>query len=78
MFLAGHALDPHSALQLADKVRADLIALDSWLDPRGHLSRFLITADPAHRVIALVRRAHRTPRSRRPGVAAGVRVVSRT
>lgn len=57
---AGQAANPHSALQLAEQVRPDVILLDSALDPHGHLTKLLVAADPALLVISLVRESHRT------------------
>lgn len=57
---AGHAGNPHAALQLAEQVHPDVILLDSGLDPNGHLTKLLVTGDPALLVVVLVREAHRT------------------
>jgi DNA-binding NarL/FixJ family response regulator len=58
---AGHAGNPHAALQLAEQIHPDVILVDSGLDPHGHLTKLLVSGDPAVLVIALVREAHRTP-----------------
>ncbi|WP_236790450.1 response regulator transcription factor [Amycolatopsis sp. GM8] len=57
---AGHAGNPHAALQLAEQVHPDVILLDSGLDPNGHLTKLLTGGDPALLVIVLVRESHRT------------------
>ncbi|GHF57190.1 DNA-binding NarL/FixJ family response regulator [Amycolatopsis bartoniae] len=57
---AGHAGNPHAALQLAEQVHPDVILLDSGLDPHGHLTKLLVTGDPSLLVVLLVRDAHRT------------------
>jgi DNA-binding NarL/FixJ family response regulator len=57
---AGHAGNPHAALQLAEQVHPDVILLDSGLDPNGHLTKLLVGGDPALLIIVLVREAHRT------------------
>jgi DNA-binding NarL/FixJ family response regulator len=57
---AGHAANPHSALQLAEQVHPDMILLDSALDPHGHLTKLLVGADSALLVIMLVRESHRS------------------
>lgn len=56
---AGHAANPHSALQLAEQVHPDVILLDSALDPHGHLTKLLATGDSALLVIVMVRESHR-------------------
>ncbi|KAA9161136.1 response regulator transcription factor [Amycolatopsis acidicola] len=58
---AGHAGNPHAALQLAEQVHPDVILVDSGIDPHGHLAKLLVTGDPAALVIMLVRDSHRTP-----------------
>ncbi|MTD59166.1 response regulator transcription factor [Amycolatopsis pithecellobii] len=57
---AGHAGNPHAALQLAEQVHPDVILLDSGLDPNGHLTKLLTSGDPALLIIVLVRETHRT------------------
>ncbi|SFJ51737.1 DNA-binding response regulator, NarL/FixJ family, contains REC and HTH domains [Amycolatopsis sacchari] len=57
---AGHAGNPHAALQLAEQVHPDVILLDSGLDPHGHLTKLLVNGDASLLVVLLVRESHRT------------------
>ena len=61
MHWAGYAANPHSALQLAEQIHPDVVLLDTGLDPHGHLTKLLISGDPALLVVILVRDIHRTP-----------------
>ncbi|MFD2417912.1 response regulator transcription factor [Amycolatopsis pigmentata] len=61
MHWAGQAPSPHSALQMAEQVRLDVVLVDSGLDPHGHLIKLLLGSDPSLLVILLLRDAHRTP-----------------
>lgn len=69
---AGHAGNPHAALQLAEQVRPDVILLDSGLDPNGHLTKLLTSGDPALLVVALVRENHRTTAYLQSATVSGV------
>lgn len=60
MHWAGYAANAHAALQLAEQTHPDVILIDTGLDPHGHLTKMLISADPALLVIMLLREAHRT------------------
>ncbi|HKS46272.1 MAG TPA: response regulator transcription factor [Amycolatopsis sp.] len=61
MHWAGYAANPHAALQLAEQVRPDVVLIDTGLDPHGHLTKLLVSGDPALLVIVLIREVHRTP-----------------
>ncbi len=88
----GSTGDLHSAVRLHEKLRPDVLLVDSGLDPACHLVRLLVDRDPALVVIGLVREAHAhgnyvttaldagvrgvVPRSAEPGQI--VRVISET
>src|SRR2546425_1079424 len=47
--------------RLAEQVHPDVVLIDTGLDPHGHLTKLLISGDPALLVIVLIREVHRTP-----------------
>ncbi|TNC26152.1 response regulator transcription factor [Amycolatopsis alkalitolerans] len=69
---AGHAGNPHAALQLAEQVHPDVLLLDSGLDPNGHLAKLLVSGDPELLVVLLVREVHRTAAFLQTATLAGV------
>ncbi|ATE57776.1 DNA-binding response regulator [Actinosynnema pretiosum] len=69
----------NSAVRLHERLRPDVLLVDSVLDPQGHLASLLVASDPQLAVVALVREPHRTPKYVRGALAAGVRgLVPRT
>ncbi|WP_158879479.1 response regulator transcription factor [Amycolatopsis anabasis] len=67
----GHAANHHSALQLGEQLRPDVVLIDSGLDPNCHLTKLLATGDPALLIVVLVREASRNPRFLATAIAAG-------
>ncbi|MFI9008516.1 response regulator transcription factor [Actinosynnema sp. NPDC053489] len=62
----------HTAVRLHERLRPDVLLVDSLLDPRGHLATLLTGADPSLVVVALVREPHRTAKFVRSALTAGV------
>ncbi|WP_027941538.1 response regulator transcription factor [Amycolatopsis taiwanensis] len=75
MHWAGYASNPHAALQLAEQTHPDVIVIDTGLDPHGHLTKMLMSADPALLVIMLLRETHRTPRFLSSALSLGAHAV---
>jgi DNA-binding NarL/FixJ family response regulator len=71
----GHAGSHHSALQLVEQLKPDVLIVDSALDPSCHLTRLLTTGDPALLVVTLVRDAAKNPQYLAAVVAAGAHAV---
>ncbi|MFD5831449.1 response regulator transcription factor [Lentzea sp. NPDC060358] len=71
----GSTGDPHSAVRLHDRLRPDVLLVDSVLDPAGHLARLLVERDPALLIIGLVRDAHARGTYLTTALDAGVRGV---
>lgn len=63
----------HTAVRLQERLRPDVLLVDSVLDPQGHLATLLVGNDPQLVVISLVREPHRTAKYVRGALAAGVR-----
>ncbi|GAB2997439.1 LuxR C-terminal-related transcriptional regulator [Saccharothrix stipae] len=63
----------HTAVRLHERLRPDVLLVDSLLDPQGHLATLLTAGDPALAVVSLVREPHRTAKFVRSALAAGVR-----
>jgi DNA-binding NarL/FixJ family response regulator len=72
---AGHASTHHSALQLCEQVRPDVVLIDSGLDPHCHLLRLLATGDPAMAIVVLVRESTRTAEFLTCAINAGAHAV---
>ena len=68
---AGHAGNPHAALQLAEQIHPDVVLLDSGLDPHGHLTKLLVGGDPALLVILMLRDGHKNPAFLQAAMLAG-------
>ncbi|GLZ33184.1 helix-turn-helix transcriptional regulator [Lentzea sp. NBRC 105346] len=66
---------PHTAVRLHERLRPDVLLIDSVLDPAGHLARLLIDGDPHLQVISLVRDAHAGTDYVRTVLEAGARGV---
>lgn len=62
----------HTAVVLRDRLRPDVVLVDSVLDPRGHLTRQLRAADGNLAVLALVRELHRNAQYLAAARAGGV------
>jgi DNA-binding NarL/FixJ family response regulator len=62
MRLVGVTGRPDPGVLLHDRLAVDVLVLDAVLDPRGHLARRLIAANPRLTVVVLVREPHRTTR----------------
>ena len=63
----------HTAVRLHERLRPDVLVVDSVLDPQGHLATLLTGNDPSLAVVSLVREPHRTAKFVRSALAAGVR-----
>jgi len=62
-----------TAVRLQERLRPDVLLVDSVLDPQGDLATLLTGSDPRLVVISLVREPHRTAKYVRTALAAGVR-----
>jgi DNA-binding NarL/FixJ family response regulator len=69
---AGHAATHHTALQLCEQLKPDVVVMDSALDPNCHLTRLLSAGDPALVIVTLIRDTNRTPQYLASAIAAGV------
>ncbi|GAA1268342.1 response regulator transcription factor [Saccharothrix xinjiangensis] len=69
----GSTGQPNSAVRLHERLRPDVLLIDSVLDPQGQLATLLTGNDPALAVVSLVREPHRTAKYVRVALAAGVR-----
>lgn len=58
--LVGATQNMHAAAALCERFRPDVVLVDVVLDPRGHLARLLISANPTLAVISLVREPYRS------------------
>ncbi|WP_020669250.1 LuxR C-terminal-related transcriptional regulator [Amycolatopsis nigrescens] len=67
----GHAASHHSALQLGEQLRPDVVLVDSGIDPNCHLTKLLATGDPALLIVVLVREVYRNPKYLATAMAAG-------
>ncbi|XVS64355.1 response regulator transcription factor [Actinosynnema sp. CA-299493] len=63
----------HTAVRLHERLRPDVLVVDSALDPQGHLATLLTGGDPSLVVVSLVREPHRTAKFVRSALTAGVR-----
>ncbi|NUS63604.1 MAG: response regulator transcription factor [Saccharothrix sp.] len=63
----------HTAVRLHERLRPDVLLVDSVLDPQGHLATLLTGNDASLVVVSLVREPHRTAKFVRSALAAGVR-----
>lgn len=61
-----------AALQLRERMKPDLMVIDSGLDPRGQLCHTLTSTDENLGVLVLVQEAHRTTQYVAGALAAGV------
>ncbi|WP_394614897.1 response regulator transcription factor [Lentzea sp. JNUCC 0626] len=71
----GSTGDPHAAVRLQQKLRPDVLLIDSVLDPVGHVTRLLVDRDPTLLVVGLVRDAHSHANYVTTALEAGVRGV---
>lgn len=72
---AGYAGTHHSALQLCEQVRPDVLLIDSGMDPQCHLLRLLVAGDTGMTVVVLVRESTRTAEFLTCAIAAGAHGV---
>ncbi|MFD0201210.1 MULTISPECIES: response regulator transcription factor [Saccharothrix] len=63
----------HTAVRLHERLRPNVLLVDSVLDPQGHLATLLTGNDSSLVVVSLVREAHRTAKFVRSALNAGVR-----
>ncbi|AXB48940.1 helix-turn-helix transcriptional regulator [Amycolatopsis albispora] len=75
MTWVGHAANHHTALQLCEQLRPEMILLDSGLDPNCHLTRLLASAEHPPIVVVLIREATRTSRYLTAAIGAGARAA---
>ncbi|RZS37828.1 DNA-binding NarL/FixJ family response regulator [Herbihabitans rhizosphaerae] len=68
----GAADSPSVAMQMCERLRPNVVLVDSGLDPRNQLSRMLVGSDTDLAVILLVRDSHRNTQYVANGIAAGV------
>lgn len=54
----GHAATQHASMQLCEQLHPNIVAVDSGLDPHGHLIRLLSDGHPTMVIVVLVRQAH--------------------
>jgi DNA-binding NarL/FixJ family response regulator len=59
---AGSTMDGRGCLRQCTATRPDVLLVDSTLDPRGHLTHTIVSANLARSVVTLVHHAHRTSR----------------
>jgi DNA-binding NarL/FixJ family response regulator len=71
----GHASGQSGALQLCERLRPDVVILDSGLDPHHHLVRLLAAGDPALVIVVLLRESHRDAHRLSAALAAGAHAV---
>ncbi|MGM1058831.1 response regulator transcription factor [Saccharothrix sp. Mg75] len=64
---------PQAVVRLHERLRPDVLLIDSVLDPQGHLATLLAANDPELVVVSLVREPHRTAKYVRSALSAGVR-----
>jgi DNA-binding NarL/FixJ family response regulator len=70
--LLGLTANMHSAVTLCERLRPDVVMVDSVLDPRCHLAQLLTNADDSFNVLSVVREPMRSPRYVATALAAGV------
>ncbi|UJW34061.1 response regulator transcription factor [Saccharothrix sp. AJ9571] len=75
MTWVGHAANHHTALQLCEQLKPEMILLDSGLDPNCHLTRLLTAAEHPPIVVVLIREATRTSRYLTSAIGAGARAA---
>ncbi|EHR53788.1 response regulator containing a CheY-like receiver domain and an HTH DNA-binding domain [Saccharomonospora marina XMU15] len=54
----GHAATQHASMQLCEQLHPNIVAVDSGLDPQGHLIRLLSDGHPMMIIVVLLRQAH--------------------
>lgn len=69
--LAAHCASQHGALQMTERLRPDVLVLDSGLDPLGHLLKLLAGTPTPPRVVVLVRKANENARYLANAMACG-------
>lgn len=67
----GHAANHHSALQLCEQLRPNIVIVDSGFDPHCHLVKLLSDGDQTLVIVVLVRETQRTAQFLTNAVAAG-------
>lgn len=70
--LLGLTANMHSAVTLCERLRPDVVLVDSVLDPRCHLAQLLTGSDDSYNVLSVVREPLRSPRYVATALAAGV------
>lgn len=70
--LLGLTANMHSAVTLCERLRPDVVMVDSVLDPRCHLAQLLTNSDDSFNVLSVVREPLRSPRYVATALAAGV------
>jgi DNA-binding NarL/FixJ family response regulator len=69
----------HAAVALCERLRPDVVIVDSVLDPRCHLGQLLSASDDAVTILSVVREPLRNPRYLATALAAGIHgIVLRT
>ncbi|MEU4739198.1 response regulator transcription factor [Actinosynnema sp. NPDC023658] len=63
----------HTAVRMNERLRPDVLLVDSLLDPQGHLAALLTGNGSPALVVSLVRDPHRTAKYVRSALTAGVR-----
>jgi DNA-binding NarL/FixJ family response regulator len=68
----GAADSANAALQMCERLRPDVVLVDSEVDPRNQLAQLLVTADRRQNVLLIVHDRHRTTHYLGSAFAAGV------
>lgn len=70
--LLGLTANMHSAVSLCERLRPDVVMVDSVLDPRCHLAQLLTNSDDSFNVLSVVREPLRSQRYVATALQAGV------
>lgn len=70
--LLGLTANMHSAVTLCERLRPDVVMVDSVLDPGCHLAQLLTNSDDSYNLLSVVREPLRSPRYVAAALAAGV------
>jgi DNA-binding NarL/FixJ family response regulator len=71
----GSTQNVHAAVVMSERLKPDIMIIDSVLDPRSHLTKLLVSASSNLTVISLVRDPHRTSQYVSEALTAGAHGV---